>query len=226
VGQFGAIAVAAQVAQVDVPQFRGYDFFRNRGGGLVREVAVTTEDPLFHAPRPAPIVLQELKIMIGLEHEDACLADSFDDEFGGMPKVGEESHVARGSVNEKPDRVVGIVGYRECVDRYISDFKRGPCEKDTAFEPGLELAFDRFLGQTVAEHRDLELNGEVGQSLDMVRVFVGQENAVQRFRGTSDGSEALADLPAAESGVNEQPRFVSFQISAISRGTAPKDGEP
>lgn len=154
-GQFRPIAVAAQVSQVDVAQVRGHDLLGHGGGGLIGEVAMTAEDALFHTPGPASVILQEFEVVIGLEHEDPGRPDSLDDKFGGMPEIGEKPDVPGGRVDEKADRVISVVGYRKGVDGDIANLERRAGEEDTAFEAGPELAFDGFLGQAIAENRDL-----------------------------------------------------------------------
>jgi hypothetical protein len=59
----------------------------------------------------------------------------------------------------------------------------------------------------------------------MIAVFMGEENAVEAFRGTSDGREALSNLAAAESGVDEEACVVGFEVGAIPAGTAAENGE-
>ena len=54
----------------------------------------------------------------------------------------------------------------------------------------------------------------------MVGMLVGDENAVNAFRGAGDGGQALADLTPAETGVDQQAGFRSFQIGAIPPGAA------
>jgi hypothetical protein len=44
----------------------------------------------------------------------------------------------------------------------------------------------------------------------VIAVFVGDENGGQTFGRAGQGGEALADLAATETHVNEQPRFVRF----------------
>ena len=45
-GQFGPVALAAEVAEVEVAQAGGHDVLGGFGGGVVGKVAVTAEDAL------------------------------------------------------------------------------------------------------------------------------------------------------------------------------------
>ena len=59
----------------------------------------------------------------------------------------------------------------------------------------------------------------------MVGMFVGDENAGQGLGSSRKAGEFLADLPAAEPGVDQEPDFAGFEIGAIAAGAAAKDGE-
>ena len=47
-------------------------------------------------------------------------------------------------------------------------------------------------------------------------MFVGDEDARERFRGAGDGGQALADLAPAKAGVDQQAGFTRFQVGAIA----------
>ena len=61
--------------------------------------------------------------------------------------------------------------------------------------------------------------------MDMIGMFMRDEDAAQAFRRASDGEQSLADLPSAQAGVDEQARLGGFQIGAIAAGTAAEKGE-
>jgi len=60
--------------------------------------------------------------------------------------------------------------------------------------------------------------------LNMVGVFVGDENGGEILRRASDAGEALPNLARAEPGVHKYPRLSGFDIGAIPAGTAAEDG--
>ena len=86
-GQFGAIAIAAQVGQVNPLQFSRNNLLRKLRRRVVREMAVSAQDALLDAPRSLRIVLQELQVVIGFEQEDVRRAHPFDNQLGGVAKV-------------------------------------------------------------------------------------------------------------------------------------------
>ena len=66
-GEFGAVAVFAEVAEVDVFEFVSGDFDGEGRGGVVGEVAVAGEDALFDGPRAAGVVVEEGQIVVGFQ---------------------------------------------------------------------------------------------------------------------------------------------------------------
>jgi hypothetical protein len=154
VGKFGAIAVLAEVAEVEMSQVGRHDLFGNRSGCVVGEVAVAAEDALFDTPRAASIFLQEFHVVVGLKDQHVGAPYSFDDKFGRVTEIGKETDVPGGGVDEEPDRVVGVVWNRECVHGYISDLHGAAGEEDAAFQAGLKLAFDGLLRQSIAVDGD------------------------------------------------------------------------
>lgn len=117
------------------------------------------------------------------------------------------------------------MGYGESVHDHIPDLEGGPGGEQAALKTGGGLCAHGFARQAVAVERDVQFRAQPGESLDMIAVFMGEQNAVEAFRGTSDGGEALSNLAAAESGVNEEAGVVGFQVGAIPTGTAAEDGE-
>lgn len=220
VGDLGAVAVAAEVAEVELFQVGVDDLLEDIGGGVIGEVAVTAKDALFQTPRAARVFLQELQIMVGFQDNDVRAADAFDDELGGMAEVRKETDGASAGIQDEADRVLGIVRDGEGIDTHLAEFKGGAGDEHAAIELGLELAFDGFAGVAIAVDGNVELGGDGGEALDVIAVLVGDEDARQPFGSTADGGEALADLAAAKTGIDEQACLASLQIGTIATGTA------
>ena len=79
-------------------------------------------------------------------------------------------------------------------DENVADFKTRAGGEDAAVKFGFELILGSFVGRAVAVNGNAEFFPERGQTLDMVAVFVRDENAGEIFRRATDGGEALADL--------------------------------
>jgi hypothetical protein len=56
-------------------------------------------------------------------------------------------------------------------------------------------------------------------------VFVGDENAGQRFRRAGHAGHPLPDLPSAQTGVDQKPDRVRFQIRAIAARAAAQNSQ-
>ena len=58
-GQVGAITVAAQVSEVNIPQLRANQLSENIGGSQIGEMAVAAGDALLDTPGTVGIILQK-----------------------------------------------------------------------------------------------------------------------------------------------------------------------
>lgn len=206
-GEVGTIAVAAQVSEVEVAEAGSDDLLGEVGGIGVREVAVAADDALFDAPGAAGVVLEEFQVVVGFKNEGVGGTNTLDDQAGGMTEVGQEPDVARRRAQEEPDGVLGVMRNGESLDLDIADFERGAGGEEAELEwRAGSGGGDGVAGQAVAVDRQAEFGAEDRQTLGMVAVFVGDEDAVERLRfaRTGEGGEALADLAGAEAGIDEQ----------------------
>lgn len=155
--------------------------------------------------------------MIGFQDQDVGGADPLNDQFGGVAEVGEKTDVSPARAQEETDRVVGIMGDAEGIDADIPDLERRSGGEDPAVQLALELLFDGFFGEAIAIDRHPELfRAEDAESLNMIAVFVGDENTMEALGGPSDLGQALPNLASAKAGVDQQPGVVRFEIGAIS----------
>ena len=223
--QLRAVAVPAQVPEVEVSKLGGDDLFGSLRGGVVGQMTVPAQDALLHTPRSLRVILKELQVVIGLEDEDVGRPNPLDDELGCVAQISEEADVAGGRPQEEPDRIVGVVGNGKGIHSDIPHLEGLAGLKDLAVEPGLNLGLDGFARKPIAAEGDAVPRAYGGESLDVVGVFVGDEYGLERFRSASDAGEPLADLPAAETGIDQQARLVGFQVGAIAARTAPEDGQ-
>ena len=181
VGQLRAIAVPTQVPEVKVLKVGGNDLLDDIGRGVVGQMAVAAENALFDAPGAFEVVLKQLEIMVRFENENARGPDPLHDQFGRVAQVRQKSNIGRGRPKKKTDRIVGVVRHAERVHRYVPDLKGGAGRENPAVQIDLEVLFDGLLGETIAEDRNPEFRSESGQTLDVIRVFVSDENAMQTF---------------------------------------------
>src|SRR6185503_8150552 len=92
-------------------------------------------------------------------------------------------------------------------------------------EARCEFELDGFLREPVAVDRNLEPGSQDAQSLNVIGVFVRDENSAQLLGRPADPQQSLTNLARAQSGINQQPRVIRFEISAVAAGTAGEDRE-
>ena len=219
-GDLRTVAIAAEVTEVDVAQVGGNQLLRDEGGGVIGQMPVAAQDPLFDAPGATGVLLQEFEIVVRFEEQNICGAHPLKNQPGGVPEIGEKADVTRWSVDEKPDRIIRVMRDAERVDDHIAQLERGTGGEEAKIELGLELQFNRLFREPVAIDWNLQLGGQPEQPLDVVRVFVRDENAVEIFRRAADREQALADLAPAQPGIDEQPDLFGFQVGAVAARTA------
>ena len=137
--QLGAVALAAQVAEVQMTQVGGHDLLGGIGGGFVGEMAVAAQDALLEAPGPAGAILEHLDVMVRLEHERMGGADALEHQARGMAEVSQETDVPGAGAEEVTDRVLRVVGDAESLDQDVADFEAGAGGKEPARQPRLAL---------------------------------------------------------------------------------------
>ena len=67
VGKVRTVALAAEMAKIEVAQLTRHKLLRAISGSFIREVAVPAKDALLKAPRTMGAVLQHLDVVIGLQ---------------------------------------------------------------------------------------------------------------------------------------------------------------
>jgi len=78
----------------------------------------------------------------------------------------------------------------ERVHKHVVDFETRAGFKQVAVEPGLQLEFKGFFCGAVAVNRNVELLGDSSQAVNMVAVFVCDEDGGKVFRRATDARKA------------------------------------
>ena len=225
--EFGTVAVAAEVAEVKMLKLGGDDLDCDFGGGFVGKMAVPADDALLDAPRTLRVVLKQLEVVIRFEHQGACAANALNDQLRRVTEVGEKADVPARRAQEKANGIAGIMRHAEGIDAHASHLEGRARAEETELEArSLELLLDGFLGQAVAVDGDVQLRGEHAESLDVVGMFVRDENSAQVFRCPSDPQQSLTDLAGAQTSVDEQTNAVALEMGAVAAGTAGENGKP
>lgn len=141
-----------------------------------------------------------------------------------MAEVGEEANVSGRCAQKESNGIIRIMRDRETVDNHIADLEGRARRENSAIESCLHLRLDGFTGQSIAIERCIDLPPEAGQTLNVIRVFMGQKDSMEALGSSPNRSEALPDLAPAESGVDEQSRLVGLDVRAVSARTASQNG--
>src|SRR5213080_2616685 len=100
--KLGRVTIAAEMSKndsFDLSRQQLLDYTRRR---CVRQMAMPRLNSLFHRPRPMRIVLQQFLVVIGLDYERLHRTQSFNDHFGHVTEVGDESQASRAGVKREP----------------------------------------------------------------------------------------------------------------------------
>jgi len=222
--EVGAVAFAAEVAKKEAFQVSRHDFLRYIGGGLVREVAVAAENPLFEAPWPGGTILEHLDIVVGFEDEAMSRPHALEHELRGMAEIGEEPEIAGGGPHEESHRVLRIVRDAEGFDGDIPDLERGARAEDPEVQGRFELVLNGFLGEAIAVNRNVQLLAKGFQAGRVVGMLVRDENTTQALGRAPYARKALAYLAQTEPCIDEEAGLICLKIGAIPGGTAAKNG--
>ena len=76
-------------------------------------MSVARHDPLFDRPRPIGISLKQFFVVIGLDHQRVHLAQTLHQHFRGVTQISDETESAISGVEQKSDRIHGIVRNRK-----------------------------------------------------------------------------------------------------------------
>jgi len=116
---------------------------------------------------------------------------------------------------------VGFVG--DLIDRHVAHIEAGSSAEDAPTQLHLKLLLHGFLCQTIAKNGNLEPGAQTHQALNVIGVLVREQNPVQSFRRPANERQSLSNLAATQTGIDEQPGLIGFEIGTVSAGTAPQN---
>src|SRR4051812_3918522 len=148
--------------QVKVPQLRRNNFLHDLRCRFVREMPVAADDALLDAPRAPCVVLEHLAVVIGLQHENICRADTLEDQLGCMAEIREEANISFGRMHEESDGIIGIMRDGKRIHGNVSQLETGPGIENAEVELELQLGLDGFPRETVAVNWDIKFGREAG----------------------------------------------------------------
>ncbi len=128
-------------------------------------------------------------------------------------------------MQQKTNGILGVVRNGKRIHLHVGDFEARTGVEEAAIEPAFEDTFKFVLGGAIAVNGNVEFLRNAGESLNMVGMFVGDENGGEVFRGAPDAGEALPDLARTEAGVHKYPRLSGFDVGAVPARTAAENGQ-
>lgn len=185
--EFRAVAVTAQMPEIKMFEVRGDNFAGELCGGVVGKVAVSADDALLDAPWTARIVLQHLQIVIRFQHEHVGPTHTFHDESCRVAKVREKTDVRAVGAKKKANRIVGVVRHVKRVDDDGAQIETRPGFKQSKVALDSELQSNGVASLPVTVNREFQFGSQSGKPLDVIGMFVRDENAIQAFGRASDG---------------------------------------
>lgn len=176
-----AVAVAAQMAKIYMPETLRNNLFDHLASRLVRQMPVSAQNTLLYAPWAPRVFLEESHVVICFEHEHMSGFDSLDDQARCVSEVGDKADGACGRVDEKSDRVLRVVRHRKTLDCDVADRERCAGCEQPAVKVGADLMIKRVFGEPVAIDRQGKFPAQDGQTLGVVIVFMSEQYAIQSF---------------------------------------------
>ena len=188
---------------------------------VVGEVAGAAHDALFDVPR-VRADLEHFQIMIGLVNKAIGVAEVKFDELGEIAEIGDDGDFCAVGAKGVADRIGGIVRDGEGRDFDVADGE--------AFAGADVLdAFD-FLGGGFGQNaqdfgvrsfREIRGSAPVSEKLRkaarVVRVLVGNENAVDAFGGgIVERGETAKSFFAAKTGVDREAGALGFKQRGVA----------
>ena len=83
-------------------------------------------------------------------------------------------------------------------------------------QAGEHSPLEPLLGQAIAINRYSQLACQARQSVDMIAMFVGDEDACQTFRSPPNLAEPFPCLAGTKTRIHQDPCFPGFDVGAIT----------
>ncbi len=174
-----AVAVGAEVTEDHLVELRVGDVAEQIGHLIIRQMPVQRADALLGRPWAARVGIEQTFVVVGLDEERVELAKVFGDAARDMAHVRGDADFFAAVADHESDRIDSIVLDSEAGDRRAADLKLA-----TRFEDFPSAGFDpriveKFLGLCGRVNRYLVLSQKNLKPLDVIAVFVGDQNAIE-----------------------------------------------
>ena len=142
-----------------------------------------------------------------------------------MAEVGQETDLNRRRVEHEPHGISGGGRDGKCIHAKITDFKAVAGFKNLKIKSAIVVEPNLLGGMAVAVNGNAKLGGEHLEAVNVVGMFVRDENTIEPFRGAFQIKQGGSDALGAEAAVDEHPHAWRFQIRCVATGSTAQDSE-
>jgi hypothetical protein len=194
-----------EVARAGVEAFGVGEIFAD---GVIGKMTGAAENALLDDPGIGAD-FEHVEVVIGFEDQAISIAKMDFDEFGHVAEVGDDGQFCAVGAEGESDRVCGVVRNGEGVDVDVADGEalagvNGFKTVESLAERVRKNALHRVQGGLGNVERGFPESEHLGETVAVVGVLVGDEDAVEVVDGLLDGGEAGQSFTFAESRVNEE----------------------
>ena len=174
-----AVAVGAEVTEDHLVELRVGDVAEQIGHLIIRQMPVQRADALLGRPWAARVGIEQAFVVVGLDEQRVELAKVFGDAARDMAHVRSDADFFAAVADHESDRIDRIVLDSEAGDRRTADLKLATCFEDFPSAGFDARIVEKFLGLCGRVNRHLVLSQKNLKPLDVIAVFVGDQNAVE-----------------------------------------------
>ncbi len=146
-----------------------------------------------------------------------------------VTEIGDDGELGAIGAEGKANGIGGVVGNGESVDVNVADgemltsmngFDTAEALTESLRKNALHCAHGRFCDV----ERRFPQGKHLRQAVTVIRVFVGDKDAIEMVDGFFNGTETSQGFALAESGVHEEAGMLGLEQSDIARATGRQDG--
>ena len=196
--------------------------------GVIRKMARAAENALLDDPGIGAD-LEHVEIVIGFEDQAIGVAEMDFDELRHVAEVGDDGELGAVGAEGEGDGVGGIMRNGEGVDVDVANSEAlAGLNGFKAVEAFAERVRKNLIHRVHSGlgniERSLPESEHLWQTVAVVGVLVGDEDAVELVDGLFDGGEAGQGFAFAESGVNKEAGALGLEQGDVARAAGRQNG--
>ena len=186
------------------------------GDLVVRQMSVQRTDALFGRPRSARVSIEQVLVVVRFDEESVEMAKAFGDAAGDMPHVRGDPDFFTAIADHESDRIDRIMLDRKARDdctanlKFTTGFEDFPCARLDA------CIVEKFFGLGGRVNRHLVLSQKDLKPLDVIAVFVSDQDAIDAGRIDADRLHSRRQLFGAQASVEHQPHATALDHCRVA----------